>query len=466
MSDRVGRVTSGVRNNAGNVAIIFAFSLMAVFGAAGLALDFGRSHAVRTSVQSSLDAAVLAAAKTGESDDAAINAAVQGFMAKQSGLAHGAQLTAVSGKSIGTSSIKGEVTAELDTILMRVMGFPKVDIKLKSAVTRSLGRVAVALVLDTTKSMEGAKLSDAQSAAKQLVDKLYSLPGATGNVHVALVPFAQYVNVGLGNRYASWMNVPADGSQTSNFCSATYPNAVSSNCRMETFTSTQDGLPYTYTAQVCDWVWGDPVTVCEDQTTTLTWNGCAGSRAHPLNVQDGTYTTKIPGIMNVSCPGAVLPLTGQPDSIKASIDAMTADGDTYMPAGLAWGWRVLSSGEPFAESSAIAAQSSAPLRKFIVLMTDGQNSKSADYSTGEHTGSDASLANQVTTELCANIRADTNEKIEIFTVAFQVTDPTIKTILETCATPGGAFYDAVDYSQLLSAFESIGSTMTIARITN
>ena len=80
MSDRVGRVKNGMCNNAGNVAIIFAFSLMAVFGAAGLALDFGRSHAVRTSVQSSLDAAVLAAAKTGESDDAAINAAVQGFI--------------------------------------------------------------------------------------------------------------------------------------------------------------------------------------------------------------------------------------------------------------------------------------------------------------------------------------------------------------------------------------------------
>ncbi len=39
----------------------------------------------------------------------------------------------------------------------------------------------------------------------------------------------------------------------------TYPNRVDTNCRQETRTGSNDGVPYTYEATVCDTVLGDPV---------------------------------------------------------------------------------------------------------------------------------------------------------------------------------------------------------------
>ena len=67
---------------------------------------------------------------------------------------------------------------------------------------------------------------------------------------MVLVPFAQYVNVGMANRNASWMAVPPDTTTTTIYqCWDTYPNAVKSNCRMVTYTGYDDGVPYTYSSR-------------------------------------------------------------------------------------------------------------------------------------------------------------------------------------------------------------------------
>jgi hypothetical protein len=49
----------------GNVAVIFALSAMPVLGIAGLALDYSRISAARDRLQSSVDAAIVAAAASG-----------------------------------------------------------------------------------------------------------------------------------------------------------------------------------------------------------------------------------------------------------------------------------------------------------------------------------------------------------------------------------------------------------------
>ena len=43
----------------------------------------------------------------------------------------------------------------------------------------------------------------------------------------------------------------------------------------------------------------------------------------------------------------IVPMTHDRGKIEDGIDAMTADGNTVIPEGLAWGWRTLSPGEPF-----------------------------------------------------------------------------------------------------------------------
>ena len=44
-------------------------------------------------------------------------------------------------------------------------------------------------------------------------------------------------------------------------------------------------------------------------------------------------------------------------------------------------------------------------------------------------------------------------------MAFNVTDPTIKSILSTCATDSSHYFDATDTGKLLTAFQNIGDSL-------
>ena len=83
---------------------------------------------------------------------------------------------------------------------------------------------------------------------------------------------------------------------------------------------------------------------------------------------------------------------------------------------------------------------------------------------GRSRGRRCGRANQLTREACDAIKADSESRIDIFTIAFEVADEGVKDILRYCATPGGAFFDAVDYSRLLTAFSEIGSSVNVARL--
>lgn len=364
----------------------------------------------------------------------------------------------------GGSKAYAEANVRVPTTLLNVLGFQQFTARIVSRVTRGLGNVEIALVLDTTQSMAGARIDNLKSAATQLIDTLYALPDASTKVKIGVVPFGQYVNVGMANRNASWMSVPADTSINEDWCRDTYPDAVRSNCRMQRVNTTQDGQPYSYDTEVCDWNYGSPVHVCTPVTTTSTWNGCAGARSNPLNIKDEQYSTRIPGIRNVSCPSPLLPLTHQASDIRDSVNALSPQGDTYIPTGLVWGWRVLSNRAPFVESASDPATASGSVRKYLVLMTDGFNTRSPRYAEGDHEGWDAAATNQLTRDACDQIKADNDSRIDIFTIAFEVADEPIKDILRYCATPGGAFFDAVDYSRLMTAFSDIGNSVTVARL--
>ncbi len=59
--------------------------------------------------------------------------------------------------------------------------------------------------------------------------------------------------------------------------------------------------------------------------------------------------------------------------IKGAIDKMTANGNTNVPEGTAWGWRTISSTQPFAEGRAETEKGN---DKVIIVLTDGANTYS------------------------------------------------------------------------------------------
>ena len=140
----------------------------------------------------------------------------------------------------------------------------------------------------------------------------------------------------------------------------------------------------------------------------------------------------------------MVPLTDNLVNARMSIDGLTASGSTYIPAGLQWGWRALDASVPF------SSQASDERNKLLILMTDGQNTKSQDGTL--HTAFDRQAANALTLDLCDQIK---RSDIKVATVSYSRGGGGADTgMLETCASSENLFYNARNAASLRTAFES------------
>ncbi|MGI9512970.1 MAG: pilus assembly protein TadG-related protein, partial [Anderseniella sp.] len=275
-------------DQSGSIALMFALVLAVVVIAGGIAVDYARGLAFEAEMQTAADGAVLAAVRAKANDDTLNAAALKQIARDYFDRNVNTQLNIDSFKLINDGDgFRIEAAANVPTTLMGVTGVTDMDVNVNSMAELAPGKpLELVLVLDNTGSMSGNKLTALKDSANLLVDKVLVDNSET---KIALVPFSEHVNVGMSNRNANWIDVPDDYSVTENDCDNTYPDRVDSNCRTETRTGTNDGVPYTYETQVCDTDYGDPVQVCTDETTDYEWKGCVGSRNYPLNTQDQDY---------------------------------------------------------------------------------------------------------------------------------------------------------------------------------
>jgi Flp pilus assembly protein TadG len=448
----------------GGIAVLFGLSVFLLVGFAALAVDFARAQSSKQALQQDLDATLLyvGTEMTKQAEGRDPQELAQSYIEGLRRQKHIVGEVAVALTQPDDTSFQGTAIAKVPTTMMGILGMKTLDLKVTSEAQIGQQPVEFALVLDNTLSMQGNKLTTLKSAATSLIDTVYQAVNAEQFIKVSVVPFSEYVNVGMAHRNATWMSVPPNTTTTQNVCQTVQqPTEVPGSCRQVSYNYTQDGVPMTGTTTQCDYTYGPPVNQCSDVTTTTVWNGCAGSRNYPLNVRDQDYGTRVPGIMNAWCPTEITALTNQKDTAKSAIDAMVATGNTYIPAGLMWGWATLSKDAPYDEAQ--DTLNGKKVRKIMVLMTDGFNTLSPTMPyDGTHWWSDTAYSNQLTSELCTNIKA---AKIELYTVAFEVTDATIKTILENCASDPGNFYDAADPQALESAFEKIAADFSPLRLT-
>lgn len=456
----------------GAVAVQFAFLALPIALLCFGLLDMNRVGMQRRQLQDALDAATLIAARANVTTDAEIDTIGDAALASEiAGLGITVATTNSTFKGGPDNSVIGTVKSDLKPIIANL--WTNADVSVTATTTVKRGQdspVELVMVLDTTGSMSGTKLTTLKTAATSLVDKL--TVGGTANVKIGVVPFAQYVNVGVANRNQSWISVPADYSTTTTTPGKCTTVSTKTTCQTQTYACTKytDGVAYASTCSRninCVTTAITPVTTCTaDKVTTNTFkfSGCVGSPAYPKNVNDTDPLRVYPGFMNLTCATPLTPLTSTVSTVKAAITALSATGDTYIPSGLAWGFNMLSSAQPLTDAAAYDATGlNRKPRKAMVLMTDGANSKLMNASNGRHDvspspnpDSPATGANNYTAELCTNIKA---KNIEVFTVAFNVTDTGIKNILKTCASDDSHYFDATDTTKLLEAFQNIADAL-------
>jgi hypothetical protein len=222
------------------------------------------------------------------------------------------------------------------------------------------------MVLDTTYSMHpGGRLDALKSAAHTLTDAIM----VSGSTKVGIVPFGEYVNVGVSSRDQSWLDVPADYTVNDNYCSYDYPYRT--GCTVTT-TCYNDGIPYSCHQENCT-DWGTPVKSCSPIVWDYKWKGCVGSRDKSLHASISSLYERYPGHLNLDCNREIQPLTTEKSKVKDTIDAMSAWGSTYIPAGLLWGWNMLTPDAPLTEAMSHSELAAKNGKRALVLMSDGAN---------------------------------------------------------------------------------------------
>lgn len=446
------------RNEDGNFATLAGLSLIVFLGCLAIGVDIANGQSAKTRLQDTTDAVALIAAKSVNKSQRELDQAAKDYFSIKFPGADGSRINI---KEVRREGEAVTVIAEnnIDTYFSRVYGKESLDIGAQSTAIFAQKAMDVAMVLDTTYSMNGSKLSSLKNAATSFVETIEDQKN--DNVRLSVIPFAQYVNVGTSRRNAVWLDVPADKTVTGKQeCSMRRDVESQSNCRTIKKTCTNDGVRYDCSYKKCDKTYGEPYEKCSTPKQTYTWNGCVGSRQTPYNLKPDYSGRKIDGLVNVKCGSEIRPLSNKLSSVKTTIKGMSASGETYMPAGLTWGWRALDNREPLTESSKSVSAGVKLSEKALILMTDGENTKSKNGIF--HTGSDEKSANKETEALCNSIK---NSEIVVYTIAYDVNDKNTKSLLQNCASDNTKYFDAQSSKQLDDAFKAIGEALNELRIT-
>lgn len=447
-----------LQNTSGNFAIIFSVSMTALLiGVAG-SIDLMGIQKQKSQLQALTDAAVLAAAGTKSENIAELSKIAQAAVDSNNITGNSPKIKL----SVDNDIITVVADMNYDTQLMGFIGMDNIPVSAASSapIPKDIP-MNIALVLDRTGSMSGPNMESLKTASQTLTDMFVEFDG---EVKVGVVPFSNYVNVGLSNRDAKWMNVPTDSSITgTESCYMTKDLVDSSLCTTTEYAgscSNGDGGTYscTKTSSSCpDSAYGPEYETCSIPTTSTTWDGCAGSRDNNRHTEPAYMAKAIPGIMNTWCGEEILPLTADVDQVKNKINSLSSSGNTYIPTGLLWGWRLLDPTEPFDDLS----NGQDKRKRALILMTDGANTLSLTQPT--HDGSETDKADELTTELCTGIKKD---GIEVFTVAYKLSSSLAKTkdIIRECASSDALFFDASNTTELEAAFEEIGRSLYEVRL--
>ena len=451
-----------------------SFPLLAVLtipivGIIGLTIDSGRGYLVKARMGDALDAAMLAAAHV--KDEKKIDAEIRKYFDANFPPGYmGATVTLTEADvDLVAGTIDVSASATMGTTFMRIFGRDSVEVGTGTQVTRETVSMDVVLSMDMSGSMGffdmstfSTRIAAARTAAFTLVDVLYGNKTASDLLTIGLVPWNGAVNV--------W----EDGTTFS----SSSPTSVGS------FTNPWEGSSQTqlYYAN------NTPVPLLESPYSN--WNGCiyaryrnslnnpngiADNRLGPLTTTDGTAWLGWQPIhdSDSDCEDCyddclshgITRLTDQRTEIEDAITALTSpQGVTNIAQGLAWAWRVVSPGEPFADADPFPTGLH---ERAIVLLTDGaQTGASNDgydaaFGTGDDAGPDGMNA-----RLEAVAQSVKDSGIKIYVIQFANSSGPLRELLERVASkPKAPYYHFAPNGEALNtAFEEIADDLSALRI--
>lgn len=496
---------SFARNNRGNVGILFAFSAVPMIGLLGGAVDVTRHQRFEVELLNTMDAAALALARSGISEEDEADGFVNNFIGAVrveelgGGMLHMNRFDATPIPGGWRVSSDGF----MDTAFLPVVGIREMALDLQTEVMRTGGNFEIALALDNTGSMASyGRMEALRDAAGDLVDDLYREPGTEDRVKMALIPFVTAVNIRTPGVFSwDWIEPtgedeifhfnfehPVNRLTLFNEMGAEWRGCV--EARIDPY-DTEDTEPTNAATRWVPYLWPDEPDGRGYGNDYIDQRG-GGSDWEMLRDVDKYDVRGVPNTTsrgpNAACARPIVELTNDTSRMQDEIRRMrphnTSGGNssgTNVAQGLAWAWRVLSPDEPYSQGVSYEDTSTT---KVLVLLSDGRNqvvdnndATESDYtgygylaagrmnSTTNYRVAERFVDDKVRT-ICENVK---EEGIRVYTILFQVDFEETQDIFRECASTDDAgkplYYYVPDASQLEAAFADIGEDLTTIRVT-
>lgn len=396
----------------GNVLVMFGFALVPVIGLTGATIDYSRATSARQVLNAAVDSAALMAARDASKlSDTEVRSRIDKWITSN---LHGDSAkgftgaTTVIDRTARTIAIEAQLS--IDTSLTRVIGHDALTIKSKSHSTWGTNTIELALALDNTGSMSSSgKMTALKTASLNLIDIMKDATIATDQIKISVVPFATQVKISTGFKDETWLR----------------------------WDQTKGSGPSKQTISKSN------------------WTGCVSDRDQPNDVRDNetivTNAALYPAdFCAQSTLAPILPLTADWTALKNAINAMTPVGNTNVTIGAIWGMATLTPGVPFTEARPFATPR---LSKYMILLTDGENTQNRFTSDG--------AAIDARTKLACQTAKDAG--IKVYTVRVINGD---RTLLQNCASDPSMYYEVNNASQLTPVFQQIAREISQVRLTH
>lgn len=313
-----------LRDESGNVAMMWALMGTVLIGLVGLTVDFTRAQAIRNAMQNAADGAALVAERSSNLSMGARTAAARAFFDAEVG-------DMVSNVSFNVTQLadgghRVDASMPMPMSLARIINDTPWTLAVASeAQANASPPIEVALVLDNTGSMSN-DMQALRDAASDLVGDLLALDGDT--VRVALVPFVAQVNIGNQASHLAWVDQAGQAAYNGEILEdraiayRTWQSSHGNNCQnLSTVPFTGYTGPYAITWRRGDstvlgsllgssggqntrcyaWTPSDGINHLRlfDLISNEDWKGCVEARPEPYDVNDAAPNVGTPDTMFV-----------------------------------------------------------------------------------------------------------------------------------------------------------------------
>ena len=501
----------------GNFAVLSAILLPVILVASGLAIDTTNLISAKEALQNALDHAVLAGSHPTDSTEErqAAFTRVLDTDARNGNTLYNIAGTLNFDKGANYLKAEGVATADVKLVFLDKFHFSDVHLKLNAVTYQSTRSLEIAMVLDNTGSLGPSGIAAVRGAAGNLVDILKTQAKTNGkSIKAALVPFVTAVNVKGEGYDPSWIDMKGKAKYNGAHFDGNHDHmwlfdklGVDWKGCVE---ARPDPLNFTDVAPDP----GNPDTLfvpyfAPDNPGPATWPGNSSTSFNNSYLDDqiengkpvgdasdqlkrqqniAKYTSSDPhkremidevGPLtngpNRACPTPIVPLTSDFDKLKAAVNAMNYwnGSGTNVSEGLAWGWRVLSPGEPYTQGSSFDDPA---VSKAVVLFTDGDNVvfgagkediNRSDYGAygyladGRFGTSDQGAAARKVDDWTKAVCTSLKERgVEIYAILLNADSANNKALYTACVSSPDNYYAISSSQQLKDVFSKIGSQLT------